>query len=433
MKRIISVFCCVFLILGCLSGCSRGGGEGAVYYLNFKPEQDAAWKALAKTYTEQTGVKVTIVTAASGTYEDTLAAEIVKSAPPTLFQVNGPVGLSGWKEYCYDLSDSAVYRQLTEEDFALEEEDQVYGIAYALETYGLIYNKTLLDRYFALENAQVSSLEEVDTFASFKALAEDIQANKEALGIEGAFTSAGMDSSSDWRFKTHLANLPIYYEYEQEDIDYSPAIKGAYLEEYRAIWDLYLKNSTCAPGEIGAKTADDALNEFNNAEAVFYQNGTWAWGDAMQEKIGAENVGMMPIYIGAEGEEDQGLCTGSENYWCVNKTAPQKDIDATLAFLEWVVTSEEGTKALAEDMGFESPFKSAKKSQNPLIQIADQWIEDGKTPVAWDFSTIPSDQWKNNVGAALLSYAQGGMTEDLWRKVETAFVEGWRKEYSAAH
>ena len=84
-------------------------------------------------------------------------------------------------------------------------------------------------------------------------------------------------------------------------------------------------------------------------------------------------------------------------------------------------------------MGFESPFKSAKKSQNPLIQIADQWIEDGKTPVAWDFSTIPSDQWKNNVGAALLSYAQGGMTEDLWRKVETAFVEGWRKEYSAAH
>ena len=134
MKRILSVLCIALLILGGLSGCSRGGEEGAVYYLNFKPEQDAQWKALAKAYTDETGVKVTVVTAAAGTYEDTLAAEIVKSTPPTLFQVNGPVGLAGWKDYCYDLSDSAVYNQLTEDDFALEEDDKAYGIAYVLET-----------------------------------------------------------------------------------------------------------------------------------------------------------------------------------------------------------------------------------------------------------------------------------------------------------
>ena len=433
MKRILSVLCIALLILGGLSGCSRGGEEGAVYYLNFKPEQDAQWKALAKAYTDETGVKVTVVTAAAGTYEDTLAAEIVKSTPPTLFQVNGPVGLAGWKDYCYDLSDSAVYNQLTEDDFALEEDDKAYGIAYVLETYGLIYNKKLLDRYFALDNAKISSLDEVRSFANFKALAEDIQANKETLGIKGAFTSAGMDSSSDWRFKTHLANLPIYYEYEEDDIDLSPAIKGTYLKEYRAIWDLYLKNATCAPGEIGAKTADDATNEFNNGEAVFYQNGTWAWGDAMEQKLGAENVGMMPIYIGADGEEDQGLCTGSENYWCVNKNAGEKNIQATLDFMEWVVTSETGTKALAEDMGFVSPFKNAKKSTNPLIKSADRLLDEGKTPVSWNFSTIPSDQWKDGVGAALLAYAQGGLTDALWEKVETAFVDGWRKEYTAAH
>lgn len=433
MKRILSFLCIALLILGCLSGCARGGGEGAVYYLNFKPEQDAQWKALAKTYSEETGVKVTVVTAAAGTYEDTLAAEIVKSTPPTLFQVNGPVGLAGWKDYCYDLSDSAVYNQLTEDDFVLEEDDKVYGIAYVLETYGLIYNKKLLDRYFALDNAKVKALNDVRSFDTFKALVEDIQANKETLGIQGAFTSAGMDSSSDWRFKTHLANLPIYYEYEEDDIDLSPAIKGTYLKEYRAIWDLYLKNATCAPGEIGAKTADDATNEFNNGEAVFYQNGTWAWGDVMEQKLGAENVGMMPIYIGAEDEEDQGLCTGSENYWCVNKNAGEENIQATLDFLEWVVTSEAGTKALAEEMGFVSPFKNAKKSTNPLIKAADQLLDEGKTPVSWDFSTIPSDQWKDGVGAALLAYAQGGLTDDLWQKVETAFVDGWRKEYNAAH
>jgi raffinose/stachyose/melibiose transport system substrate-binding protein len=309
----------------------------------------------------------------------------------------------------------------------------VLGIAYVLETYGLIYNKTILDRYFKLENAKIKSMDEVNGFDSFKRLAEDLQANKKTLGIEGAFTSAGMDSSSDWRFKTHLANLPIYYEYEQEEIDRSPAIKGTYLKEYRQIWDLYLNNSTCAPGEIGAKTGDEAASEFNTGKAVFYQNGTWAWNEEMERAIGAENVGMIPIYIGVDGEEDQGLCTGSENYWCVNKNARKEDIQATLDFLNWVVTSETGTTALAEEMGFVSPFKAAKKSSNPLIKAADALLASGKEPVSWNFSTIPSDQWKDAVGAALLAYAQGGQTDALWKQVESAFVDGWKKEYDAAH
>ena len=46
--------------------------EGSVYYLNFKPEQDEAWQNLAKAYTEETGVPVTGVTAASGAYGQTL-------------------------------------------------------------------------------------------------------------------------------------------------------------------------------------------------------------------------------------------------------------------------------------------------------------------------------------------------------------------------
>ncbi len=433
MKRIVG-FVCLLAMLLALAGCNmQKNDSGAVYYLNFKPEQDQQWKALAKEYTKETGVEVTVVTAASGDYEDTLSAEIVKSNAPTLFQVNGPVGLAGWKEHCYDLKDTALYKNLTDEEFALKEGDEVLGIAYVLETYGIIYNKEILDRYFAMEDAEVKSLSEVRNFASFKELVEDIQSKREALKIKGAFTSAGMDSSSDWRFKNHLANLPIYYEYEDDRITSTSAIKGSYLDEYRQIWDLYLNNATCAPGEIGAKTADQAADEFNRGEAVFYQNGTWAWNEAMEKAIGAENVGMLPIYIGADGEEAQGLCTGSENYWCVNKNADEKDIKATLDFLEWVVTDERGTTALAEKMGFSIPFKNAKKAENPLIQAADQALEDGKKPVSWNFTTIPSDQWKNNLGAALLSYAQGGMTDTLWEKVEDAFVDGWKKEYDAAH
>lgn len=435
MKRFLTVLCIAAMVLTCsltLSSCA-GNDAAEVYFLNFKPEQDAQWQALAKEYTDETGIKVTVVTAAAGTYEDTLSAEIVKSNPPTLFQVNGPVGLAGWKDYCYDLSDSALYKNLNNEEFALKNDDRVLGVSYVLETYGIIYNKTLLDQYFGLPDAKFTSLDEVNNFAAFKVLAEDIQAKKDVLGIKGAFTSAGMDSSSDWRFKTHLANLPIYYEYQKENIDTAKEVKGTFLNEYRQIWDLYLKNSTCAPGEIGAKTGDEALSEFNNGKAVFYQNGTWVWDETMEAKLGADNVGMMPIYIGAEGEENQGLCTGSENYWCVNKNASDEDIQATLDFLEWLVTSEKGTKALAEKMGFVIPFKKAQNSSNPLIKAADAVLESGKKPVSWNFSTIPSDQWKDNVGSALLAYAQGGMTDALWKKVEDAFVAGWATEYKNAN
>ena len=93
MKKLTAIVFAAVLLLCMAAGCGESDKAAGVYYLNFKPEQKAAWEALAKSYTHETGVEVTVVTAASGTYEDTLSAEIVKDNPPTLFQVNGPVGL----------------------------------------------------------------------------------------------------------------------------------------------------------------------------------------------------------------------------------------------------------------------------------------------------------------------------------------------------
>ena len=406
--------------------------EGSVYYLNFKPEQDEQWQALAATYTEQTGVPVTVVTAASGTYEDTLRSEMEKADAPTLFQVNGPVGLKTWRDYCLDLRDTALYRNLKSDDFALIEDGQVLGIAYVIETYGLIYNRTLLDKYMALDGAVIQSADQINNFETLKAVAEDIQARREELGVLGAFTSAGMDASSDWRFKTHLANLPVYYEYKTDGITSTEAIKGTYLENYRQIWDLYINNATCEPAVIGAKTGEDAASEFALGEAVFYQNGTWAYADCIAEGLTDDDLGMLPIYIGVDGEEQQGLCTGSENFWCINKNAKPENIEATKAFLEWVITSDEGRDALANQMGFVTPFTTfdaGYTAHNALLDAASEDLAVGHTPVSWTFPTMPSEAWKNGVGAALLEYAQG--TKE-WSAVETAFVDGWASEYAAA-
>ncbi|MBQ6893760.1 MAG: ABC transporter substrate-binding protein [Clostridia bacterium] len=434
LKKILAILFAVCMVLPMLASCGRRVDKPSVYYLNFKPEQDVQWKELAAEYTEETGIPVTVVTAASGNYEQTLTSEMDKKDAPTLFQVNGPVGLANWKDYCYNFDGSAVLDELVSDAFALREDGKTYGIAYVIETYGIIYNRTLLDVYFNSNFSTVKSIGELNNFAALKTVAEEIQANKAALGVDGAFTSAGMDSSSDWRFKTHLANMPIYYEYKDRGVANTAEIEGMYLDNYREIWELYINNSTTEPSSLASKTATDAETEFKTGRAVFYQNGTWAYDALKRDDSGSglsdSEFGMLPIYIGVGGEENQGLCTGSENYWCVNAKASEEDIQATLDFLYWVVTSEEGTDALADDMGFVAPFKNAKEADNPLVRIANNYIEDGKTSVSWNFSTIPSENWKNGVGTALTQYAAGNTS---WESVESAFINGWKNEYAAAH
>ena len=438
-KRIIALLLTTIMAFGVLTACdlptgnqasagsqtaassqTTGGSSGSVYYLNFKPEQDAQWQDVARKYTEITGVPVNVITAASGQYETELKSEMAKREPPTLFQVNGPVGLASWQDYCYELSGSKVYGELSNDGFALKNNSGVMGIAYVIETYGIIYNKALLAAAGYTEG-------DINNFADLKRVAEDITARSAELGF-AAFTSAGMDPSSDWRFKTHLANLPIYYEYKADNIGSTPAIQGSYLDNYKMIWDLYINNSTTAPTLLGTKTGDDAVAEFVTGQGVFYQNGTWAYGDI--SSLGDENLGMLPIYIGAAGEEQQGLCTGTENFWCVNKNAAPADVLATLDFLYWLVTSREGVKALCEDMGFVIPFKSNLPAANPLVNIANDYVAAGLDPVAWTFPTMPSEAWKNDLGSALTAYAAG---IGNWDGVVSAFVDGWAREYAAVN
>ena len=437
IKAAVGMIAIAAMSVGTLAACgsdsSSSDGKGKVYYLNFKPEANDAWQALAKKYTKKTGVEVKVQTAASGTYEQTLKSEIAKSEAPTLFQVNGPVGYQNWKSYTADMSDTEPYKELIDQSVALKDGDKVVGVPYAMETYGIIYNKDILNKYIATDGAKIKSVDDIDNFDTLKAVADDMQAKKDELGIKGAFTSAGFDSSSDWRFKTHLANLPLYYEFKQDKITEQPeTIKGTYLPQYKQIFDLYLKDSTTEPTQLSSKTGDDATSEFSLGEAAFYQNGTWAWPDLNKNGMKADSLGMLPIYIGVKGEEKQGLATGSENYWCINDKASDADKKATKDFLKWVITDKDGIESISSDMGLTTPFKtfSDVKSDNPLTQAAVEDQNSGKTAVSWNFTMMPSEEWKNKLGSALLEYAQG--TGD-WNAVKTAFVDGWKTEYDAAH
>ena len=451
MKKILALGLTAALSLSLLAGCGGGtgtpaetgsagtdapaaetgsGSGGSVYYLNFKPEQDAQWQELAEIYTEETGVPVTVVTAASNTYEQTLTSEMAKDVPPTLFHINGLNGLLNWKDFCYDLTGSDILGELSSDSYALTEGDATLAVAMAVESYGLIVNKTLL--------AEAGyTVEDIQSFDDLKAVAEDITARSGELGF-AAFSSAGMDSSSDWRFQTHLANLPIYFEYEDKGVTSTDAIEGTYLDNYKAIFDLYINNSTCEPAVLSSMTGDDSRNEFLAGEAVFFQNGSWEYANLVGDGLFTDDdLAMIPIYIGVGDEANQGLCTGTENYWAVNASADPEDIQATLDFMYWCVTSETGTNAMCggegampsggTGMGFVIPFNGGLEPTNLFMKQNDEYTAAGKTPVRWDFTTIPSQTWKNDLSSALTAYAAG--TGD-WDGVVSAFVDNWASEYA---
>ena len=393
--------------------------EPLVYFLNKNNDKDSEWKELAKRYTEETGIKVIVVTASSGTYETTLASEIMKDEAPTLFQVSGAANLDVWKDFCYDLSKSDVYKELSSDSYALKIDNKVLAIPYCIETYGIIVNKTLLSQ-------AGYNVDDITSFAKLKEIAEDITARSSELGFS-AFTPAGMDLSSDWRFKTHLANLPLHFEFLADGISTSTTIRGTYLDNYRQIFDLYINNSACDPAMLATTSIDASRNEFLAHKAVFYQNGSWEYG-SLNDTFKDEELAMIPIYIGAGNEANQGLCTGSENFWCVNIESSSEDIQATLDFLYWVVTSEEGTSCLSEDMRYSIPFKEAPKSTNLFINQNNDYVAKGKIPVSWNFNSMPTEFWKNDLGSALIAYA-ANQTDANWDAVVKAFVDGWKREY----
>ena len=445
MKKIIALVLCLVMVFAlCACGESNTAttapaadtateapaeepaAAGSVYYLNFKPESDEAWQALAETYTKQTSVPVTVVTAASGTYDQTLTSEMDKSEAPTMFQVGNPGAVATWGEYCLDLTGTDVYNEMTTHAFDQVGDDGfTYSIGYCYECYGIIVNKALLEQ-------AGHSIDEIKDFESLKAVADDIHARAGELGFD-AFSSAGLDGSSSWRFSGHLANMPLYYEFRDDGITAQPeTIKGTYLDNFKMVWDLYTTDSATTGADLLTSTGDASEAEFGEGKAVFFQNGSWEYASLIGEKFNMDpaNLQMIPIYCGVEGETDAGLCSGTENCWAVNCEADEEDIQATLDFMKWVVTSDEGTTMLAEEFG-PCPFKSAKTPENVFFADAANLTNEGKYVVTWAFNFTPAvDDWRAGVVDALGQYTAG--TGD-WDAVVSAFVDGWATLYANEH
>ena len=393
------------------------------------------WEEIAQKYTEETGVKVKVVTAAGGNYESTLKSEIAKSDAPTLFQINGPIGYQSWKDYCADLSDTEFYKALTDPSLAITGDDGgVYGVPYTIEGYGIIYNDEIMQKYFAMEGAAASSVDEITSFDKLKAVVEDMQSKKDALGIKGVFASTSLLPGEEWRWQTHLANIPVYAEYKDKDVDDLKEIDFTYADNFKNTFDLYLNNSSTEPTMLGSKGVNDSMAEFALGQVAMVQNGNWAWsqiGEVQGNVVKEENIKFMPIYTGLDGEENQGLCIGTENYFSINSQTSEANQKASVDFVNWLINSDTGKDYMTNKLGNVAPFTTfndEEKPQDPLAKSMLDSMESGKESIPWVFTTFPSQTFKDNFGAALLEYAQGSME---WSDVVNTVKEQWKAEKAA--
>lgn len=434
-------FCVMLTACGNKNTTAKNKNKNLVYYLNFKPESAEIYEELAKKYEAEKGVKVKVVTAAANTYEQTLKSEIAKADAPTIFQVNGPIGYNSWKDYCLDIKDSKLYSFLSDKSLSIKDGDGVYAVPYVVEGYGIIYNNAVMDKYFELKDRQktVNAVSEIKNFGTLKTVVEDMTKHKKELGIDGVFAATSLSSGEDWRWQTHLLNIPLYYEYSNNpDKDPTLALLDAkniqfkYAEKYKNIFDLYINNSTISKKLLGSKSVADSMAEFALGKAAMVQNGNWAWSQisgVKGNKVKESDIKMMPIYTGIDGEEKQGIAVGTENYFAVNKNVSREKQQASLDFLEWLFSSETGKKYVTEKLGFITPFgtfSDDEKPHDPLALEISKDLANGDTKATpWVFTAFPSENFKKETGSALLDYVQG---EKDWNKVIETIKNKWKSE-----
>ena len=165
---------------------------------------------------------------------------------------------------------------------------------------------------------------------------------------------------------------------------------------------------------------------------MFYQNGTWEYSGLIEAGLKAEDLAMIPIYCGVDGEQDAGLCCGTENCWAVNAKASAEDIQATLDFMYWLVTDAEVSRMLVDEFAV-MPYKQAAESTCGFLADANAYTAEGNYVMPWVTNFQPNvDAYREAIVAAMNQY-DNDPTDANWEQVKTAFVDGWAVQYAAAN
>lgn len=374
MKRILPLLLSLCMILA-LAACGPGDEEssaeevltGTVRYMNSDPALQESWQRIAEAYTAERGVPVEIISSGTENYMTDLNYALNSGSAPVLFDVHSAAEFRQVEPICKNITGQKVLNQVITNAFSLSKDfvwnatENFGAVGYSIDSYGFLVNRVLLEK----AGYHFSDLKDL---ASLSAAAADIQSRAGELGITGAFSA--VDSAV---FCSNLYNACAFPTLESDGYA-NPQFLEDVPGQMRGLIDVITANGA------GLSSYND-LNSFIQGRTVFCPATVSDYSAEMEAGIGYENVGFIPLYCGVGKEEDQGLCTNANRFWCVNENASEEDQKAALDFISWVAEEEISNDILADEMGICTPFVNAKTPRNPLIAMMNESLATRKNPV----------------------------------------------------
>ena len=393
---------------------SDGGKDEKIVIDLFQGKVEIAdqLKALTDQYTkENPNVTFDIQTVGGGADgAAALKAKFASGSAPDLFTSEGCQNAQTWKDRLEDLSDQPWVEDALENTLTpMTIDGKVYGQPINLEGYGFTYNKDLFKK------AGITELP--TTFSELEAAAKKLK----AAGI----TPFAVGYSEWWVLGNHGLSIPFAY---QEDPDAfikelkegKAKINGnEHFNQYFNLLDLTIKYGNKNPLTTDYNTQ---VTLFATGETAMIQQGNWI--QPMLDKLTPDmNVGILPMPLSDDPAVANKLAIDVPSNWVIHNGAPDADKKAAKDFLNWMVTSEEGKRALTEDFKYIPAFKSIKaEGIGPLGEEIAKYSQAGKT-YSWQFMKYPEGGGQQ-FGATLQSYVGGQLSKEETMK---ALDSNWAK------
>lgn len=383
------------------------------YKVEFKDQFE---EVVALYHDENPDVTINVQTVGGGNdYAASLKSQMSSGDEPDIFNVGGPTEVEEYKDYLADLSDTeAAVAALEGTLNGVTDGEQVLGLPYSQEGYGLIYNKSIF------EEAGINA-DELTTFEALEEAVATLDDQKEELGIEAVFAFPAKEL---WVMGNHLANVYIAPEFES-DINSAyeaETINFDYADSMKRMLDLQ-SNYSVQP-VLSLDYSQQVEQLFSQEKVAIIQQGNWIYPtlEQMDVDFAENNVGMIPMPV--DGLEDH-LPVGVPQYWAVNKNSSEEVQQAAKDFLDWLYTSDAGKELVLNDFKFIPAYEGYDTAQisDPLSQSVYSYSEEGKT-IGWTFLATPVG-WNEDVLAVNFQRYINGDIE--WQEVLDASKEEWEK------
>jgi raffinose/stachyose/melibiose transport system substrate-binding protein len=422
---LVSVFLLsIFALVGCSSDDDKGkdkasGDQITIDIFQFKVEIKDQFEDLVKVYEDENpGVKINVKTVGGGNdYGASLKTSFSSGEEPDIFNVGGPSSVEEYREYLADVSDTKAVEQAIEGTLTgVQDGDEILGLPYNQEGYGLIYNKAIF------EKAGLSA-DDIKTYADLEEAVKLLDSKKDELGIDAVFALAGKEK---WVLGDHISNMffasdfndDITEAYNSETIAFN---KGDELKRY-----LDLQNSHSVQPVLSLDYSQQVEQLFSLEKVAMIQQGNWVYNSVydMDPELAENGIGILPVPV--EGFEGK-MPVGVPQYWAVNGKSDEKVVQASKDFLDWVYTSETGKTAVLEDFKFIPAYKGydSSKIADPLSQTIYEYAEAGNTLEGWVYQGAPTGWTQESLGVNIQKYLSGDLK---WEDALSGARDKWEAE-----